>query len=101
MASRASNLGPTNQVLIDRVQATVDQIARDEGVDPSQIPADAVYTSTLEVAPDDFRASARPKLPGRSSRDDVRWLECSRESIIGARSASALQCLLDTPAASL
>ena len=52
MASGASNLGPTNQVLIDRVKATIEQIASDEGVDASRIPADAVYASGSGLDPD-------------------------------------------------
>jgi K+-transporting ATPase ATPase C chain len=52
MASGASNLGPTNQVLIDRVKSTIEQIASDEGVDPSRIPADAVYASGSGLDPD-------------------------------------------------
>ena len=45
LTSGASNLGPTNRALLERVQATIDQIAAEEGVAPSQIPADAVYAS--------------------------------------------------------
>ncbi len=52
MASGASNLGPTNPVLIDRVKASIEQIAKDEGVDPSQIPPDAVYASGSGLDPD-------------------------------------------------
>jgi len=52
MASGASNLGPTNQVLIDRVQASIAAIAEREGVEPSRIPADAVYASGSGLDPD-------------------------------------------------
>jgi K+-transporting ATPase ATPase C chain len=52
MSSGASNLGPTNQVLIDRVQASIEQIAEREGVEPSRIPADAVYASGSGLDPD-------------------------------------------------
>jgi K+-transporting ATPase ATPase C chain len=52
MASGASNLGPTNQVLIDRVQATIAEIAAREGVEPALIPADAVYASGSGLDPD-------------------------------------------------
>jgi K+-transporting ATPase ATPase C chain len=52
MSSGASNLGPTNQVLIDRVQASIAAIAEREGVEPSQIPPDAVYSSGSGVDPD-------------------------------------------------
>jgi K+-transporting ATPase ATPase C chain len=52
MASSASNLGPTNATLIERVQASIADIAKREGVDPSQIPADAVYASASGLDPD-------------------------------------------------
>jgi K+-transporting ATPase ATPase C chain len=52
LASGASNLGPTNQVLIDRVQASIEAIAEREAVEPSQIPADAVYASGSGLDPD-------------------------------------------------
>lgn len=52
MASGASNLGPSNQALIDRVTATIAQIASDEGVDAARVPADAVYSSGSGLDPD-------------------------------------------------
>ena len=52
MSSGASNLGPTNQVLIDRMRASITQIAEREGVEPSRIPADAVYASGSGLDPD-------------------------------------------------
>ncbi|MGD9893217.1 MAG: potassium-transporting ATPase subunit KdpC [Dehalococcoidia bacterium] len=52
LVSGASNLGPTNQVLIDRVQASIEAIAAREGVEPSRIPADAVYASGSGLDPD-------------------------------------------------
>jgi potassium-transporting ATPase KdpC subunit len=39
-------------VLIDRMQASIEQIAKEEGVDPSRIPADAVYASGSGLDPD-------------------------------------------------
>ena len=52
LTSGASNLGPTNRALLERVQATIDQIAAEEGVAPSQIPADAVYASGSGLDPE-------------------------------------------------
>lgn len=52
MSSGASNLGPTNQVLIDRMRASITQIGEREGVEPSRIPADAVYASGSGLDPD-------------------------------------------------
>jgi potassium-transporting ATPase KdpC subunit len=63
LASGASNLGPTNQVLVDRVQASIQAIAEREGVDPSQIPADAVYASGSGLDPDISPAYAAIQIP--------------------------------------
>ncbi|MGH2600965.1 MAG: K(+)-transporting ATPase subunit C, partial [Dehalococcoidia bacterium] len=63
LASGASNLGPTNQVLIDRVQASIEQIAEREGVEPSRIPADAVYASGSGLDPDISPAYAEIQIP--------------------------------------
>lgn len=52
MASGASNLAPTNATLIERVQASIEEIAKREGVEPSQIPPDAVYASASGLDPD-------------------------------------------------
>ena len=79
MASGASNLGPTNQALIDRVQATIDQIAQEEGVDPGSIPADAVYASGSGLDPDispEYAALQVPRVARarNMSEDEVRAL---------------------------
>jgi K+-transporting ATPase ATPase C chain len=63
LASGASNLGPTNQVLIDRVQASIEAIAEREGVEPAQIPADAVYASGSGLDPDISPAYAEIQIP--------------------------------------
>ncbi len=63
MASGASNLGPTNPALIDRVKATIVQIAKENGVAPSQIPADAVYASGSGLDPDISPAYAAIQAP--------------------------------------
>jgi K+-transporting ATPase ATPase C chain len=63
LASGASNLGPTNQVLIDRVQASIQAIAEREDVDPSRIPADAVYASGSGLDPDISPAYAEIQIP--------------------------------------
>jgi K+-transporting ATPase ATPase C chain len=63
MASGASNLGPTNPVLIDRVKATIEQIAAFENVDPSRIPPDAVYASGSGLDPDISPAYAAIQIP--------------------------------------
>jgi K+-transporting ATPase ATPase C chain len=79
MASGASNLGPTNQVLIDRVQATIEEIATREGVEPSRIPADAVYASGSGLDPDispayaEIQVARVAKARGMSE-DEVRQL---------------------------
>jgi K+-transporting ATPase ATPase C chain len=63
LASGASNLGSTNQVLIDRVQASIEAIAAREGVDPSRIPADAVYASGSGLDPDISPEYAEIQIP--------------------------------------
>lgn len=63
LASGASNLGPTNQLLIDRVEATIAGIAEREGVQPAQIPADAVYASGSGLDPDISPAYAEIQIP--------------------------------------
>jgi potassium-transporting ATPase KdpC subunit len=63
MASGASNLGPTNQVLVDRVQALIEAIAAREGIDPSRIPADAVYASGSGLDPDISPEYAEIQIP--------------------------------------
>ncbi len=79
LASGASNRGPTTQVLIDRVQATIAEIAAREGVEPSRIPADAVYASGSGLDPDISPAYAALQAPRVArargvSEDDVRRL---------------------------
>jgi K+-transporting ATPase ATPase C chain len=63
LASGASNLGPTNQALVDRVQSSIQAIAEREGVDSSQIPADAVYASGSGLDPDISPAYAEIQIP--------------------------------------
>lgn len=63
MASGASNLGPTNPVLIDRVKASIAEIAQFEGVEPTRIPPDAVYSSASGLDPDISPAYAEIQIP--------------------------------------
>jgi potassium-transporting ATPase KdpC subunit len=63
MSSGASNLGPTNQTLIDRVQASIQQISQREGVEPGQIPPDAVFSSASGLDPDISPAYAEIQIP--------------------------------------
>jgi K+-transporting ATPase ATPase C chain len=79
MASGASNLGPTNQALIDRVQASIAAITEREGMEPSQIPPDAVYASGSGLDPDISPAHAEIQVARVArargiSEDEVRRL---------------------------
>ena len=57
-ASNASNYGPTNQKLIDRVKASVDKFHKDNPDYTGPIPADAVTASASGLDPDISPASA-------------------------------------------
>jgi K+-transporting ATPase ATPase C chain len=57
-ASSASNYGPTNQKLIDRVKASVDQFRKENPDYPGPIPADLVTASSSGLDPDISPASA-------------------------------------------
>jgi K+-transporting ATPase ATPase C chain len=57
-ASAASNYGPTNQKLIDRVQASVNQFRKDNPDYQGPIPADMVTASSSGLDPDISPASA-------------------------------------------
>jgi potassium-transporting ATPase KdpC subunit len=60
MASAASNLGPTNRKLVDRVSVAVDQALRqDPGLRRGQVPVDMVTTSGSGLDPDITVANAR------------------------------------------
>jgi K+-transporting ATPase ATPase C chain len=64
MASSASNLGPTNRALIDRVRADVTkQLAQDPGLTPGAVPVDMVTTSGSGLDPDITIANARAQAP--------------------------------------
>jgi K+-transporting ATPase ATPase C chain len=60
--SSGSNLGPTNQKLIDRVKASVEQFRKDNPEYQGPIPADLVTTSASgldpHISPDSARAQA-------------------------------------------
>src|SRR5665647_1883076 len=64
MASAASNLGPTNRTLIDRVKADVrSQIAQDPGLKFGAVPVDMVTTSGSGLDPHITVANARAQAP--------------------------------------
>jgi K+-transporting ATPase, C subunit len=64
MASSASNLGPTNQALIDRVKADVSaQIKENSGLRLGNVPVDMVTTSGSGLDPDITVANARAQAP--------------------------------------
>jgi potassium-transporting ATPase KdpC subunit len=50
--SGASNLGPGNQVLVKRIEALREQVARFDGVPPASVPPDAVTASGSGLDPD-------------------------------------------------
>ena len=52
LASGASNLGPSSQKLLDTVTQARQDVAAREGVDVSQVPADAVTASGSGLDPD-------------------------------------------------
>ena len=64
MASSASNLGPTNRVLVDRVKMDAGrQIAQDPGLRFGAVPVDMVTTSGSGLDPDITVANARAQAP--------------------------------------
>jgi K+-transporting ATPase ATPase C chain len=62
-ASLASNYGPTNQKLIDRVKASVDQFRKDNPDYTGPIPADLVTASASGLDPHISPASAEAQAP--------------------------------------
>ena len=62
-ASGGSNYGPTNQKLIDRVRASIDQFRKDNPDYMGPIPADLVTTSASGLDPDISPASAEAEAP--------------------------------------
>jgi potassium-transporting ATPase KdpC subunit len=62
-ASGGSNYGPTNQKLIDRVKASIDQFRKDNPDYTGPIPADLVTTSASGLDPDISPASAEAEAP--------------------------------------
>ena len=63
MASGGSNYGPTNQKLIDRVKASVDQFHKDNPDYHGPIPADLLTASASGLDPDISPASAQVQEP--------------------------------------
>jgi potassium-transporting ATPase KdpC subunit len=61
-ASSASNLGPTNQKLADRVKASVEKFRKDNPDYQGPIPADLVTTSASGLDPDLSPDSARAQI---------------------------------------
>jgi len=62
-ASNASNLGPTNQKLIDRVKADIDKFRQENPDYHGPIPADLLTTSGSGLDPDISPASALAQAP--------------------------------------
>ena len=62
-ASAASNYGPTNQKLIDRVKASADQFRKENPDYSGLIPSDLVTTSGSGLDPDISAASAEAQAP--------------------------------------
>jgi potassium-transporting ATPase KdpC subunit len=62
-SSNASNFGPTNQKLIDRVKASVDQFRKENPDYTGPIPADLVTASASGLDPDISVASAEAQAP--------------------------------------
>lgn len=62
-ASGGSNYGPTNQKLIDRVKASVEQFRKENPDDTGPIPADIVTASGSGLDPDISPASAAAQAP--------------------------------------
>jgi len=62
-ASGASNYGPTNQKLIDRVKASVAQFHKDNPDYHGPIPADLLTASASGLDPDISPASAQVQIP--------------------------------------
>ncbi len=62
-ASGGSNLGPTNQKLIDRVAASAEQFRKENGNYQGPIPADALTTSGSGLDPDISVANAEIQIP--------------------------------------
>jgi K+-transporting ATPase ATPase C chain len=52
LASGASNLGPENPDLLAAVEERIAEVAEREGVDPAEVPADAVTASGSGLDPD-------------------------------------------------
>lgn len=61
--SNGSQYGPTNQKLIDRVKASVDQFRKDNPDYTGPIPADAVTASASGLDPDISPANAEAQTP--------------------------------------
>jgi K+-transporting ATPase ATPase C chain len=62
-ASGGSNYGPTNQKLIDRIKASIDQFRKDNPDYTGPIPADMVTASASGLDPDISPASAQAQAP--------------------------------------
>ena len=62
LASAGSNLGPNNPDLLTTVQGRRVQVAAEDGVDPSSVPADAVTASGSGLDPEISPAYAREQV---------------------------------------
>jgi potassium-transporting ATPase KdpC subunit len=77
-ASAGSNYGPTNQKLVDRVKASVDQFRKDNPDYQGPIPADLVTTSASGLDPHISPASARAQAPRIAKARGVNPAEIER-----------------------
>ncbi|HEY3437239.1 MAG TPA: potassium-transporting ATPase subunit KdpC [Actinotalea sp.] len=68
LASGASNLGPENPALVSTVEQRIQEVAAREGVDPSEVPPDAVTASASGLDPDISPQYARLQA-GRVARE--------------------------------
>jgi len=62
-ASGATNLGPNSPVLLSTVEQRIQEVAEREGVDPSQVPPDAVTASGSGLDPHISPAYAALQVP--------------------------------------
>lgn len=88
LASGASNLGPNNPDLVALIEQRRAEVAAREGVDPSQVPADAVTASGSGLDPHISPQYARLQIPRVAA---ARGLPASRVSDLVEEYVDGLQ----------